>query len=292
MGVEVLYWLPWVRHLLQGVPIDQVYALTRGGAGPWYGLPDGHALDLFDLRSVDECRRENLDFYERYHQMKPIRLTPWDRRVLEQAERQWGLPRPLRLTPPPCMRAMRRYWQGQSSVAHVLQQTQWDALPKPELNSNLPPKFTAVRFYARATLKPTTEVVRAIQRIMQGLVARGPVVVLQNPHHVDDHVDLPVPAGEQVFVLPAVPPSQTLAQHTAVLAHAERYVGTYGGTAQLALRLGVPSLSLYESLEGTFLTHKYLSDTVAASTGVPFYAMRLQDLPLWSPVWDGLSSRR
>jgi hypothetical protein len=61
-------------------------------------------------------------------------------------------------------------------------------------------------------------------------------------------------------------------------------VGTYGGLAQLALRYGKPTLSVYTDWSGTALAHRQLSDALALQIGVPFLCLRLGDMPLMQSI--------
>ena len=108
----------------------------------------------------------------------------------------------------------------------------------------------------------------------------APVVVLNAGVHVDDHQDFRI-GGENVWHIPPLEPRDNLALQAAVLSKATAFVGTYGGFAQLALRLGVPSMSLYEKWHSTAPMHKVLSDLVALKSGVPFHVMRLDQAGLW-----------
>jgi hypothetical protein len=294
VGFEVLYWLPWLSYVLSraAMPISQVYVLSRGGAGQWYGLDKDHILDLYVLRPVDEVRRQMQLDVQRQGKIKQYSLTAWDRGVIRQACAHWNITRPWVLDPGQMFHLFDDFWEGKRGLPDVLTQTRWDRLPKPVMQMDgLPPKFYAMRFYARPTFKPTGDTVKFIQKVVQGLTKRMPVVVLGTPYHLDDHVDLPFPTGDNVFMVPTVDPSEVLMQQTAVIAASQGFVGTYGGIAQLAMRLGVPSLSFYDQWKGTLPVHRHLSEEVSHVTGVPFYTVRMNDVSLWSHVWEGLSSR-
>jgi hypothetical protein len=50
--------------------------------------------------------------------------------------------------------------------------------------------------------------------------------------------------------------------------------------AQLALRLGKPSVSVYDDWHGTALPHRHLSEALALQMGTAFHVVRIADLPL------------
>lgn len=289
VGFEALYWLPWLQWLLKGVPRERLYVITRGGAGALYPLPADHVLDLYTLRSLKEVRYQAHLSATSTGALKQTRRTRWDDRLVEQACAIWRLKKPPMVIHPSLLyRLCDAYWGARAPLEDILQRTRWDRLQAPAITtSTLPPTYYAVRLYLRATLQAHPTILKAAVALVRSLTAEAPVVVLDQPHHVDDHADLPIPDLPRVFRLPAVPPEQTLAQHAAVIGHAAGFVGTYGGMAQLALRLGVPSLSLYESLQGTFTAHLLLSHAIGVFTGVAFTPVRIADLPFWRASFGG-----
>lgn len=290
LGFEALYWLPWLSWLLRstGVTPDRVYVISRGGAGTLYGVADDHVLDLYALRSPKEIRYQAHLCATKTGALKQYQRTAWDDNVLEQACAIWRLTRPLVIHPSVLYRRCDAYWGGRQPLEDILRRTRWDRLtPPPLAQQALPPKYYVARLYLRATLQADPHFLRQFCTILTALTHEAPVVVLAQPHHLDDHVDLPIPDLPRVFRCPAVPPEQTLAQHAAVIGRAAGFVGTYGGMAQLALRFGVPSISFYQDLKGTFLTHLLLSQAIATYTHVAFTPVRIADIPLWQAAMGG-----
>ncbi|MGZ8999084.1 MAG: hypothetical protein ACXW2T_09540, partial [Allosphingosinicella sp.] len=56
IGFELLYWIPYVRfHLAKlGIPKERVIAISRGGAGAWYGDLAGRYLDILDVMTPQQ----------------------------------------------------------------------------------------------------------------------------------------------------------------------------------------------------------------------------------------------
>ena len=284
VGFEVLYWLPWVNWLLatQRVPTERVYAVTRGGAGCWYGLPADHVLDLFTMRPIAEVRAQAHKAIVRQGALKQYTVTDWDRGVLAQACEHWHLRQPVIIHPSQMYTLFTAYWENRAGLGDVWKRTDWRRLPVPDVSlQGVPPEFVVARFYLRSTLQADPELFKLVCRTLETVAKDRAVVLLDSQHHLDDHVTFPLPDLPNVFKPPAVVPEQTLAQQSAILAKAKGFLGTYGGIAQLALRLGVPSVSWYQGLEGTFLSHLLLSHAVAAQTNTPFYVMRTQDVGMW-----------
>jgi hypothetical protein len=77
-----------------------------------------------------------------------------------------------------------------------------------------------------------------------------------------------------------VTPQNNLAVQAAVLGRALGFVGTYGGLAQLALRIGKPSVSYYHEWGGTAMAHKHLADAIALQRGLPCIVQKVGEIPL------------
>ena len=284
-GFELLYWLPWLRKLFSDHKIapERVHVITRGGAGPWYGVPESNVVDLYHMRPMEDLREESARDILQTGVLKQFRVTPFDRSLLEQAVRHWGLQHYFHLHPMRMYTAFRDVFALKASPHEVMKRTAWDPLPVPGPPANLPPKYYVAGFYTRATLQGDHRIVKQINTLVRGVAARYPVVLLRNPHHVDDHMDIPI-EGEHIHVPPPVPAAQTLAFHTALTAHSLGFIGTYGGLAQLALRLGKPSVSVYEQLEGTSHAHMWISTWLSEEMHVPFVALKLREIPLVATV--------
>lgn len=279
VGFEVLYWIPYLRKLLAKVNGRRVYVITRGGASAWYGVEPGHEAELYDMRPVEEIRHQAQLGMARRQKLKQTVITDWDRSVTAQACETWGIRHPLVLHPSRMYLLFSQFFHMQEPIEFILQRTAWDPIPPPALPAGLPPRYYAVAFYIRATLSGHPRVVKQCSQMVHALAEHLPVVLLRNPHFLDDHLDLPV-SGDRIFTPDPVDPHQTLALHGALIAHSVGVVGTYGGLLQLALRMGKPSIGVYEHLQGTSLAHLQLSEWIANRMGIPFYGLRLSDAPM------------
>jgi hypothetical protein len=180
------------------------------------------------------------------------------------------------------------FWNGEHGLQWLQRRVRFAGMPSLNLEGvTLPEKFVAVRFYFRATLKRTPLVLDFCKHAIRMVAKHQPVIVLNNPGFVDDHMDY-VPKDEpnvQVLSdLVQLTPENNLAIQSAVLSKALGFVGTYGGMAQLALRLGKSSVSVYDDWNGTALPHKHLSEALAINQGLAFHVVKLGDLPLLQQV--------
>jgi hypothetical protein len=286
VGFEALYWLPFLRWASAYAEIDpkRFVSVTRGGANLLYGTS---GVDLFTLRSVEEVRHENQYDWQRTKLQKQVACTAWDRDVLKSAATKvLGRGESYHILHPSWMYwALEPFWSEARGLTYLQSMTDYTPIGKvPPVSLTLPTKYVAMKWYARATFDPRVPAVRdAIAQITGIVGAQTPIVLLTGSPDVDDHSDCDV-QHPAVIRLPAVAPEHNLAQQISVLAKATAYVGPYGGMAQLALRLGVPSVSLYHEFGGTAHAHLALSSAISKKTKVPFLAGSIDDATMWRQV--------
>lgn len=287
VGFEALYWLPFLRWAIARYKLDlsRFVTVTRGGAAILYG---GQSLDLYQLRSVAAVRAENLYDYQVTQQQKQITCTAWDKDVLKEAAAQViGRGAKYHILHPSWMYwALSPFWDEERGMKHLSAMTDFTPIPKLPVAQipNLPPKYVAMRWYSRATFQGQHPDVQAlISHITSVVAAQSPIVLLNQPHDGDDHTDVLV-EHPNIATLPPLPADQNLALQAQVLSHASAFVGTYGGVAQLALRLGVPSVSFYHQWGGTMSGHLDLSAAVSRQTKVPFLVGSIDDARIWQQM--------
>ena len=291
LGFEASYWQPMLQWLAANVKDFQSRAvmLTRGGLAPLYASVAQNGIDLYQLRSVAEVRRENL--YDQKHSgiQKQVKQTAWDTRVLEDAARVLHLGPVYHVVHPALMYwALEPYWNESQGQRYLNKLTHYQPIAKPQKypgSEKLPAEYVAMKFYGRATLPyPDSEVEAFIARTAASIAAQIPVVLLTSSSEYDDHSDIPI-EGPNIFVLGKdCPAEQNLLLQASVMAHAKAFVGTYGGMAQLALRLGVPSVSVWKEFGGTAHAHLSLQSWISKATKVPFAAGSLTESSLWQGI--------
>lgn len=287
LGFEALYWLPFLHWLAKTVPhFDQrARVVTRGGLAPLYASVACGGYDLYALRSVAQVRRENLADHQQTGVQKQYAVTPWDEAVLDEAADAMGIGRVYDLVHPSLMYwALTPFWQDQAGATYLAKLTQFLPVPRPPKPEGLPAEYVAVKFYARATFPyPEQDITQFLRRVVGVIAAQAPVVLVSSGEAYDDHLDVSM-TGPGIVALPAAPPAQNLWQQAAVLAHAKVVVGTYGGMMQLALRMGVPTVSFWRDWGGTANAHLELSQRLGRAAGVPFLTGGIRELDLWTQV--------
>lgn len=284
LGFEALYWEPFLAWLLDGIPKDRIYAITRGGA-PFYR----QAVDLFDFMTPEQLRAETFLSAQQQSSLKQYRWHRWERDLVSRVTRQIGLSSPIVVHPSWMYQLFDPVWKDRAPLSRVFDHTLYRPLAKPERVEGLPPTYYAVKFYARPTFQMSPQLRLMVERIVDGLLARAPVVCL-NSSSYDDHMDLPLTPRPGLFALGPTSPAENLKAQMAALAHACGFIGPYGGVQQAALRYGVPSMGLYGQWSGTMMAHRFISESLSTLSGVPFDVQRLDTMRLWSTVHHQLSS--
>ena len=288
VGFEALYWLPFLaqlRHEL-GIERDRLIPITRGGAAVWYDAPKG--IELFDMRTPQDVRVENRMRHAETGQLKQTHVRPFDRQVYRDVADTLGLSSYQTLHPAWMYQTLRPFWEAETGLTWLQSRVRFTPLPLLNIDGvTLPKDFVAVRFYFRPTFQRSPLNLDFATHCVRMIAKTNPVVILNNPHVVDDHLDF-VPKDEpNVTILSDLvdlTPANNLAVQSAVLQQALGYVGTYGGMAQLALRMGKPCVALYDEWHGTALPHRHLSDALALSLRTTFTTLRVGDLPLLQSV--------
>lgn len=283
LGFEALYWLPFLRWMSTQIKgFDQrACVVTRGGLAPLYANIATRGFDLYALKSVDEVRRENLFDYRRLQMQKQLEITEWDSDVLEEAAKKLGVGSVFDVVHPAWMYwALSPFWDEHVGMRYLSQCTAYDTLGKPPKPDGLPENYVAVKFYGRATFPyPEHDVSQFIQRLCGTIATQVPIVVMVSGGNYDDHVDVAL-SGPNVVQLKAGNPEENLWNQAAVMAHAKAVIGTYGGAMQLALRMGVPTVSFWKEFGGTARAHLALSQWIGSQSGVPFVTSAISDLGL------------
>ena len=279
VGFEVLYWLPWLQRFYRQYKIDQsrIIAVSRGGAAQWYGA--AKAVELYDYLPPDRIRKAMLADAGNTGSIKQFAPSLWETKLIPLIAEDLGLRRYHVLHPSWMYRGLNDLWAGKVSMEAALKDMAFDPFPVPHapLDLPLPERFVAVRFYHRHTF-PMDEPNRLwVANLVDRIAKKLPVVVLDPPFHADDHQDFPLSGPNIISLAPYVTLQNNLAVQSAVIAKAQAFVGTYGGTMQLAARLKKPSVGFYKQFSGTAPQHLDLTHRLGVMQQVPTFVGRAED---------------
>lgn len=285
VGFELLYWIPFLGWLQQryGVPSERLVAVTRGGAGVWYGGVAAETAELFDRVDPDTFRARSADRWRSVGGQKQILMDDWEKDLLERIRNDGVDAGPGVLHPYLMYALFWAVWHGKAPVSLVFAHTRFRPLPDPGIAPavDLPDDFVAVRFYFRPSFPDTAENRRLIGGLIERLSARRPVVLLNPRLEIDDHRDwLPAEGRGLLDLAGGMTPATNLAVQSAVIARARAFVGTYGGLSYLAPLYGRPSLALRTQPEHNLPAHQEVAEHAAATAGGSLLILSPNDLSL------------
>lgn len=265
VGFELLYWIPFLRWCAREYDIapDRLIALSRGGAASWYSPFARRGLEILSFMAADEFRGRNERRSEHLGEQKQVAMTPLDEEILGYARRHVG--RDIEVLHPSLMyRLFAPYWWGHLPLSWVRQHTVHAPLEAPSLALDLPPSYTAVKFYFNDCFRSTPENRAFVERTIAALAEEGPVISLSTGIAVDDHQPCEPDIAAMGSIRHLLVPETNLLVQSAVVARARQFVGTYGGFAYLAPFYGVPAASYYTHPDSFSVKHLDLARDVFA----------------------------
>lgn len=253
VGYELLYWRPYVLHLLRahGVDRERVTIVSRGGAGAWYRDVAERFVDAFELVEPDEIRVRMDERRRATGERKQTREDALDRELFLRASRDLGGAEPIH--PLHMFWRSRFAWEGLADPGTLLATGDYDELPRGELEpavaALLPDRFVAVKAYYNDCLPDNPASRAGLAKLVGELAAELPVVLLAAGAAVDDHADWTDSRHALIEVAPVLRPETNLAQQAAIVARAEALVATYGGFSYVGPFLDVPTVAVSELAE-------------------------------------------
>lgn len=281
MGFEVLYWLPYIQQLRHRyhIPRERLITVTRGGAGVWYDV--AHSVELYDYAPPSDLRISALAAQRDKASIKQFGLTSWEKKILALVAERVGLKRYHVIHPSAMYQALDPWWGHQTmGMGKAMEHLRITPIPTPlvPVGLALPEQYVAVRWYQRATWPLSEGLLEWTQAMVASLAQAMPVVILRASQYADDHVDFPAPTGENITVVQAEPWRENLAVQSAIIKKASAYVGTWGGMAQLAVRLGIPTAAFFDKWHSCSYAHRVLTEWLAMQQGIPCFVGRPCDI--------------
>jgi hypothetical protein len=267
VGFELLYWVPFVRWFAERYAIDpgRLIAVSRGGASVWYSSFPAQSYDALAFMSPEEFRAKNDERNRRFGEQKQLAAAALDAEILDCVRRELGGDVAV-LHPSSMYRVFAPYWWGHRSLEWIRRRARYRLLEPPAAPPDLPKDYTAVKFYFNDCFRSTPENRAFVERTVRALEREGPVIALSTGLSLDDHTPCePDIAGANRIRHLLLAQTNLLVQ-SAVVAHARRFVGTYGGFAYLAPFYGVPADSFYTEPGAFSMRHLDLARDVIGST--------------------------
>jgi hypothetical protein len=268
VGFELLYWVPFLAWVAEhfGIGPERITVMSRGGSSAWYGGFASGYHDAFDSLSRAEFRRQHDERVREFGEQKQVRISPFERDLVEALPGGGGL---AILHPSTMYELMSPFWWGHVDETWVFRHARYRLLSSPvesRVTGLERGGYVAVKFYFNDGF-PENDRTRAFARAaLRDLAADGPVVSLTTGLDLDDHegVDL---RQQGVTTLAGLSPRENLGAQSAVVAGARAFVGTYGGFSYLAPFHGVPATAYYADAGGFSQRHLTLARAALASIG-------------------------
>jgi hypothetical protein len=257
VGYELLYWIPFLRSSLRraGLEPRRVVAVSRGGVAGWYADVAARYVDILDfwdpheLVAAHRSREQHQDGGQRQWS-----IAPEDEVLIGAVAARLEVDRFHLLHPAWMYRLLAGYLGGPRPASHLLDVGDHSPLgtsyPRPDwLPADEP--YLAVKFYTSRVFPRTPENQALVDRTLAQLAERATVVVLHIGTQLDEHVEFDVTLGGNVVDARehVAPARENLARQSAVVAHSDGFVGTYGGFSYLAPLLGVRSRGVFSTTD-------------------------------------------
>lgn len=279
VGFECLYWLPWLAKWREsyGIAKERLIAVSRGGASAWYDA--GQQVELYDYAPMASVRRAMLMSAAQTGSVKQHAITPQEETLLKVIAQDLGIRKYHVIHPSLMYQALTPWWNDEIGLKELYEHVSFGPLPVPHppLELPLPERFVAVSFYARHTWPMDDERKDWVSALVDGLAKICPVVLLESGLHADEHVPFPISGPNILSTAPYCTTHNNLAIQSAVLNKATAFVGTYGGTMQLAVRLKKPAMGFYAQFSGTAYAHTHLTNWLGVQQQTPVFIGRPED---------------
>lgn len=263
IGFELLYWIPFLRHLVERWRIDpaRISVISRGGVASWYeGVLGGHYLDLYRFAEVDALRERNAARAARQGGYKSMREDTLDREIFDWARATLDVDDLAVLHPALMFRLFRPYFWAAVNRDWIRRRTRVRRIEGPGASDVAGTDHIAVKIYFNDAFPDSPMNREFAAAVIASLASRQRVIVLGTNRRFDDHAEFQPDRLEGVVVEGAsVAPADNLAHQTAIIAGAAAFVGNYGGFAYLPPLLGVPALTFYSDGAGFSDTHLQLA---------------------------------
>jgi hypothetical protein len=220
---------------------------------------------------------------QREGEQKQHGVGGFDAEVLSRVQALSGLSDAVVFHPSVMFRLLRQFWLGNESLEYLLDHLIYAPVTPPPIEvPDLPPHFTAMKFYTGAALPDSDANRRQLRAFVERMADDGPIVLLDTQQNFDEHRDYLFAGVAGVTSLAAsLTPRYNLAMQTEVIRRADRFIGTCGSLAWLAPMLGTPTIGIYDD-DHLLTPHLYAARHAYASmTGAaPFTALDLRAVRL------------
>jgi len=296
VGFELLYWIPFLRWVTSEYNLmpEQIVAVSRGGASPWYRDVAARFVDVFDYVSADEYRERIDERVLRVGHQKQFEVSEFDRLLIDRVRESLNIVDAPVLHPSVMYELFRRYWNEKAPVGILTSHTTYTPLPDPGVADAmlaLPRDFVAVRFYFRPSFPDTAENRQFALDTIRRLARRQSVVILNTGFQIDDHEDLDASGETGVYrVDDWMTPTNNLTLQSQIISRASAFVGTYGGLSYLGPYYKVPTMTFYSEPDELVPAHVDATWRLCRAMRSPLTMLHVDDVALVASALDGFGA--
>ena len=277
VGYEVLYWMPFLRWLVDahGISRDRVIAVSRGGLDAMYDEVAGRYVDIFDLMTPPELGAANAHRQAQSEGggRKQTGTSTLEADLVARVKGHLSLPDATVCQPAFLFRMFRNVWHGNLPVDVFTTHTRYltKALDHEPVRG-MPDDFIAVKLYGGPALT-TAEPTRTAARALVEQAARvAPVVLLETELGIDEHRDFDLHGLPNVTSAAALmQPRTNLGVQLSLIARSRFFLGTCGGLAWVAPFLGIPTVAVYDT-DAMLAPHLLLARRAGHDAGAAEFA--------------------
>ena len=277
VGYEVLYWIPFLRWLVDahGIPRERLIAVSRGGLETMYDELAGRYVDIFDLMTPQELAAANARRQTEHEGggRKQTGTSGLEADLVARVKGHLSVPDARVCQPAFLFRMFRNVWHGNLPVDVFTTHTRYATKTLETTRMpGVPDDFIAVKLYAGPALT-TSDSTRAAARALVEQAARiAPVVLLETGLNLDEHRDFDLGGIANVTSAGALmQPRTNLGVQLSLIARSRFFLGTCGGLAWVAPFLGVPTVAVYDT-DAMLAPHLLLARRAGHDAGAAEFA--------------------
>jgi len=252
-GYELLYWIPFVRWIVETnrIPRERLLVVSRGGTASWYGDLATRYSDVFSVASLEEFEdatnpQETLHGdWSAIKRRRRATRNQFIEKITERLARVHGFEKITHVHPDVLDTVFRPYWAARESTRYLEEYSLYRPFQPPPALLGLPADYVAVRFYSNMFFHKTKATRKLVHDVINAIQDDLPVVLLDQPVSWRGHEDLCDPRNPVLRIFTdTVDLASNYTLQTAVIGHARAFVGNYGSLAYLPAFCGVPSIAV------------------------------------------------
>lgn len=283
VGPELQYWIPFLQQLKHSGAFGnrRLIAVSRGGVSSWYQQLTSEYIEIFDYKDKTAYQAVRA---ERSTE-KQFDWTTGERNLVKTITDQFDITEYDTLHPGAMWLRILPYFKEQQGLSTLLDQLQFQPINQTSLQrpANLPERYIAVRFYQSDLFPATPDNQQFLADLLQQLTQHHTVVALVTNSQLNEHAQFPMPSNSQVqTVVIDQELKRNLGLQTQIIAHADAFVGTYGGLTILPGLLGKPCFGFIGADLGEqraiHFRHEAVTQHLYQSVGQPYL---IQSVASW-----------